>query len=708
MEWWKNPLRAVTLEFPASDVATIDVTGIVNETHRGAVNTLCVFTTGYYPGGMAFYQSKICPHHPGLGQRDLLKEAITAAHRNGQKVIAYIASIWGGRALYDAHPDWAQRKADGSLNAWDEELNSLAMCPHSPYRGYLSSVVHEVSENYEVDGFYFDEPSFQSWCACEHCQAKFRQETGCELPTVENWDDPVFRQFIQWRYRSIAAWRHELYSLGKRPSRCVFFQGAFPLATLSLKPIQFANFQFVNPYAERFMVEWQVPTAHGDDMPATASIGDVVHFELYRRAIHEPLWWYGVALRYGMTIGKGKQVLALNMMAQTPFDLYGLPERELRVSIGEVLANGGAPLFARYYPDRVDQPAWNAVYAELKRVQVLDPYLVDRSSLKYAAVLFSRDSMDRFDYTYGKPPHLGCLKGFAVALLRNQILFDVITEEELSRLDEYQVLVLPNARCLSQKAKEAIAAYVCRGGGLAASYESGLYDETGTPTPENTLADVLGIHYTSEEQPWRGFDVYMRFENELTLPTPCLAGRPVPNGGTQKLVELAGARPEARLLGGSTVHYGPLGDQVGPATLTTYQAGRGRAVYFAFPIGNAYKEFRVPAHGDLMAAAVHWAAQTCPMVELDGAAESLALTAFSQPGGRLVVHLVNSVWDEPVGALEEIPIAPACMLKVNTAAPPKKVFILPSGQIPEWSQIDGRLAIQMPPVEDHITLIVEP
>ena len=38
--WWDEPLRAVTLEFPAADVATIDVKGIVDETRRGRVNTL--------------------------------------------------------------------------------------------------------------------------------------------------------------------------------------------------------------------------------------------------------------------------------------------------------------------------------------------------------------------------------------------------------------------------------------------------------------------------------------------------------------------------------------------------------------------------------------------------------------------------------------------------------------------------------------------
>ena len=83
--WWDEPLRAVTLEFPASDVSTIDVKGIVNETQQGHVNTLVVFSTGYYPGGTAFYQSKIAPLYPGLGGRDLLADAIEARPRQWPK-----------------------------------------------------------------------------------------------------------------------------------------------------------------------------------------------------------------------------------------------------------------------------------------------------------------------------------------------------------------------------------------------------------------------------------------------------------------------------------------------------------------------------------------------------------------------------------------------------------------------------------------------
>ena len=464
-DWWQRPLRAVTLEFPAADVATIDVRAIIDEAHAGAVNTLVVFSTGYYPGGTAFYPSRVAPHYPGLGSRDLLAESIEAARRNGQRVIAYLASIWGNREMYFAHPDWAQRKADGRVTSWDDEFNSVAMDPLSPYREYFARVAAEISENYDVDGFYFDEPSFQSWSASAACQRAFHDEFGVALPTVEDWADSVFQHFIRWRYRQIRAWRESLYALVKRPKRCIFFQGAFPLASLPSPRVVSGAPPIVSFYERRFAANWQVPMAHGDDIARETEFADLLHFELYRTSlVGEPLWWYGLSLRYGQSIARGAPILVLSMMANSPFDLYGMEETELRLSVHEILANGGAPLFARYYPDRVDQGAWENVYELLREARDLEEYLVDRESIPYVALLVSQSTLDRHEHE-DRPSHLGELKGFAKALLQQKLPFDVITEEQLTqeKLARYRALILPNASCLPDAALAAIRTYVAAG-----------------------------------------------------------------------------------------------------------------------------------------------------------------------------------------------------------------------------------------------------
>ncbi len=705
--WWDEQIRAVTLEFPAADVASIDVKAIVDETHRGHVNTLVVFATGYYPGGTAFYQSGIAPHYPGLGERDLLAEAIEAAHANGQRVVAYLASIWGNRDLYFKHPDWAQRKADGSVTSWDTQFNSVAMDPLSPYRDYFAAITREIAEGYDVDGFYFDEPSFQSWSASRACQEAFEAEHGQPLPTEEDWDDPVFQRFLAWRYQQIAEWRRSLYATVKRDDRCVFFQGAFPLASLPDEPRPVSGAPPLRSYyRERFGVSWHVPMAHADDMAQTAATGDIVHMELYRASIGEPLWWYGVALRYVRSIARGKQILVLSMMAQSPFDLYGLSEAELRLSTAELLANDASLLFARYYPDRVDQEAWDNVYARFAEAKALAPYLRNRESVPHVALLYSPTTVERFDYQAGKPAHIGELKGIAKALLQEKILFDVLAEADLAkRLGEYRALILPNASCLAPESKARIRDFVAAGGGLIGTYESGLHDATGLRAPADDFAGEFGIQYRAERLPFE-LDVYMQIEAEHELPGEIAAGKRVPTLGMQVAVEAGSARPVAFVQGASEVHYGPLGDETGPPVVLTNQAGAGRGVYFAIPIGVRYLEFGVGDFRNLMSAAVDFAAgQPSPVRVLNARAE-LAVTAFRQ-AGRSLIHLVNSVRDEtrlPINAT--IP-SEDVVLEVDLDGATEAVFALGEETQVSWAEAGGTLTIAVARVEHHVLLVVE-
>ncbi|MCY3936389.1 MAG: family 10 glycosylhydrolase [Chloroflexi bacterium] len=717
-DWWQRPLRAVTLEFPAANVATIDVRAIIDEAHAGAVNMLVVFSTGYYPGGTAFYRSQIAPHYPGLGERDLLAESIEAARRNGQRVISYVASIWGNRDMFFAHPDWAQRKADGNVTSWDENFNSVAMDPVSPYREYFASVVEEISENYDVDGFYFDEPSFQSWSASKACRRAFYDEFGVELPTVENWADPIFQHFIQWRYRQIRTWRESLYAIVKRPERCIFFQGAFPLASLPSPRVISGAPPMVSFYERRFATNWQVPLAHGDDIARETEFADLLHFELYRSSlVGEPLWWYGLSLRYGQSISRGKPILVLSMMANSPFDLYGMEETELRLSVHEILANGGAPLFARYYPDRVDQGAWENVYQLMREARDLEEFLVDRESIPYVAMLVSQSTLERHEQD-GRPSHLGEIKGFAKALLQQKVPFDVITEEQLNAetLARYQALILPNTSCLPDAALTAIRTYVAAGGGLLASYESGRFDETGLLRIGDDLGDTLAVEYGD----LRGFqvDAYMQMGELGDFAPDVDARRSIPSLGMQQNVREAGAEALAWAGGESTVHYAPLDDQRGAPTITRFtQPNGGRAVYIAIPIGLRYLEFGVPDFPRLIAGGTRWAAGTEAPIRVRNAPLTLAVTAFRQrvPAARdrkkedrIILHLVDSVREERKQPIIEAPIHHDITLELDVSATVQTVRSV-AGVNSElnWSQAAGQLNVRLPEFHCVAILVVE-
>ena len=66
-------------------------------------------------GDYAYYDSKLMPKCPGLGARDVLREAVEEAQRHDLPVIAYCVVQQGGHFL-DAHPELAdarcRRQAD--------------------------------------------------------------------------------------------------------------------------------------------------------------------------------------------------------------------------------------------------------------------------------------------------------------------------------------------------------------------------------------------------------------------------------------------------------------------------------------------------------------------------------------------------------------------------------------------------------------------
>lgn len=708
-KWYEEPLRTVVLEFPASNVAELDIEGIINETAKGGVNNLVAFSVGYYPGGTSFYQSKIAPHYPGLGDRDLVADTVKFGHKNGQRAMVHMSTIWGGAQLYKAHPEWAQRRVDGSPSAWDDVFTTVANCPNSGYRQYLNSLVLELSNNYDIDGYYFDEPGFQSWCNCINCQKKFGNETGFDLPTKEDWDSPVFRKFIRWRYEQISSWRKELYDLAKTEGRCIWFQGPFPLAALKTRLVKVAGVSSEKSfYQERVGLDWPIPLTHGLYMPEGCGLGDKVHFELYRDLAQEPLWWYGISLRYGQSFSGKRQMIGLSMMGQSPFDLYGLPETEVKLSVAEILANNGTPLFARYYPDRIDQEAWDNVYGIFNEIKQLDPYMIERESIKYAAVLFSQQTSDFYDLKSPNPPHLSEMKGFSKVLLQSHTLFDVITEENIDNLSQYKVLVLPNTSFLTKTVKDKIRSFVTEGGGVIASYASGMFDEDGKRTVDDDFSALFGIIYSEEQAGFTDFDVYMKMFKSQTLCPNIREGKLLPTGGMHLSVEATTANIVVQVLGGSEVHYGPLSDTVGtPTVLMEQKPSGGRVVYFALPIGNRYLEFGVLDHFNLIDGAIKWAAKESPPIQIKNAPRTLAVTAFTQPDlNRQIIHLVNSVRDEINQPIVELNECKKVRLYVKTPKNPARVSEAGKGEL-RWSLKGQELMIDVPDFYDHKVITIE-
>lgn len=77
------------------------------------------------------------------------------------------------------------------------------------------------------------------------------------------------------------------------------------------------------------------------------------------------------------------------------------------------------------------------------------------------------------------------------ALQQRQILFDIIFDEQLNKLENYYVLVLANQESLSDKTTAKIKDFVKNGGGLVATGNTGMYDGWRRLRKDNLLCEML-------------------------------------------------------------------------------------------------------------------------------------------------------------------------------------------------------------------------
>src|ERR1019366_1328143 len=108
------------------------------------------------------------------------------------------------------------------------------------------------------------------------------------------------------------------------------------------------------------------------------------------------------------------------------------------------------------------------------------------------------------------------VEGMYFALLEGRFLFDFVHEDNLAPEDlkKYSALLLPNTALLSDQQCGQLRAFVDAGGGLLATFETGLYTERNERRADFGLADVFGIHKAGAIVGTNGNAFYARIEKQ--------------------------------------------------------------------------------------------------------------------------------------------------------------------------------------------------
>ena len=623
---------------------------------------------------------------------------VKAAHSAGIKVLAGVYPFVGSRGPRDllaSHPEWRLRKDDRIPDAPGEG------CLISPFGDALIDLLTARLKEYELDGYQFDGWYQHSYCRCPSCLARYKTETGRDVPSEVKLAITDYRQYVVWRDAKLLQ---------------VFLK--LRQSIKSAKP-------------EAVLVNWNNNDVAGSApswMPESLNcLNDWTNKEWWDSNDLSSIWLIkrlrGAAgdrpagvqpymfLRHGHDVASGV------------YHGSSCPIEEVLYRMHKVLAMGSIPII---WPGA--RQAWTEMDSDKVAQGLVDflPLVHETQTLKYAAVLDSYTSLQmgpRSSRDTGPLSHRG---GMTRALVESHIPFDVISEHNASPavLNQYRVVILANTTCLSNRLVDRLRDYVAGGGGLMATYESSLYDEWGKARPDFALADLFGASYSGKPKAAGASRIGFASTSSPVTDDSVVKGLMGDRGNTtywgrfaQVTVAPSGDMKTFAPLSGTEVLEAGKDSPTQWTPLLLTQRERGRVAYFPAAIDDAYWEAGYPYQRLLIRNAVRWAASSEPLVEVN-APMCVAAGFFTKAEGKsrqTIVHLLNDI-DSTTGhgskeekqfAIRE-EVVPIADVKVAFTGPrPSRVYFVP-GKAPIEAHSKGQAwEVTIPRLDLHGAVVAE-
>ncbi len=286
--------------------------------------------------------------------------------------------------------------------------------------------------------------------------------------------------------------------------------------------------------------------------------------------------------------------------------------------------------------------------------------------------------------------------------------FDVVQAD--SRLEDYELLVLPDGLQVDAGLKSRLEVYLAGGGKILATGTSGL-----SPDGTELLLPALGV-LPEGISPYS--TTYMRFGGQIS--------RDVPD--SDHVVYEAGVR--ARLGEGSealahvvepyferTWEHFCSHNQTPPDEVTEYAAAvrRGNVIYISYPIFRLFAEYGNASHRLLVGNCLDLLLpEPLLKMELDLASKAVVPTgletSLTRQGGRTIVHLLFYTPERRTPGLDLVEdILPLynLPLQVRLETAPESVQLVPQMQPLEFQMKDGYTQVIVPEVRGHAMIVFE-
>jgi hypothetical protein len=690
-DWYFRAMRWLTMNLVQDDPGKVDLDFWLDYLNKARVDA-----ASWNSGGIiAFYPTKI-PYHrrnDRLGNTDPLGYLVEGCRRMGLIVTARVDHHATYPEAAKAHPEWISIDEKGKPRPHWASPDLFLTCTMGPYNAdFMTSVMVEIATMYGVDGFNHNRWAPQRMCYCEWCRASFRKASGLELPVAENAKAKGYPEYLLWRENRIfELWDHWNAAIRKvNPN-------AFVLPGIGSERDRL-NMSKVRARAKTLYLDYQG-----------------------RRGLNAP-WMAGKKGREMCAVlGHNPGGITFSVGHEEPYRWKDsvTTAAEIKMWVADGVAHGLRPKMAKFAGTLYDKRWLKPVEELYTWLWKAEPYLRNEGyPLATVGLVYSQASA-RF-YTAAKERGHGdedFSKGFYHAMVEARIPVDSVHEDLLadSDLDRFKVLVLSGAACLSDRACEQIRAYVRRGGGLVAMFESTLYDELGRKRQEFGLADVFGVNAVGTTQgPLR--NSYLRFAKDsrhAVLRGFEDADRMI-NGVYRVPVRATASFPDKPVLFVAPYPDLPM-EEVYPRDyhknvpeLYLREQGKSRIAYVPFDLDRTFWEVMDADHGRMLANLVRWAARDEMPVEVSGRGV-LDVTVWRQKSS-LAVHLVNLT--NPMlmkgPARELIPVAEQRVrVRLPAGSNPKQVRLLASGASPRYERSGDFLELSVPSVELHEIVAID-
>ncbi len=546
-------------------LSRFDPTEYVRNLVRARAQSIVCYAQSHV--GLFNYPTKVGEQHRAWKGRNILEELIQRCHEAGIAVVIY-TSLIHDRWAFDHHPEWRMKMADG--NEFGRNSRYGVVCPNSPYREYVRAWTEEICHQFNFEGIRFDMTFWVGVCYCSHCQKRFADEIGGEMPKVVNWLDE----------RWVALQRKREQWLGE-------FAAIPTSAVRRLKPEATVEHQ-----ASTYPLNWTfgvgTPLLAQNDFLQGDFYGDALQGSFVRKLLEDltPHRPYGFETSF-----------SVDLHDHTAAKSEALLETKASAAIADhaafVFIDGIDPigtLNPRHY-ERMGNifGRLEPFYSELGGRRVRD-----------IGIYYSLESKCDFK-SNGKPvlqagrtdSHTDSAVQVARRLLANHLPYGIVTSPAQEKLADLKALILAGVNMMDPNEAEAIGEWVKKGGCILVTGGTSLVDKRGRRQPDFLLSDALGVSLKKAD--WNDREHYIApttdgsqlfDEFDETYPAFCqLYGFEVAARTNTKVLAtttLPWPAPDPTKF--SSIHSNPPWQPTSNPEITLHEFGKGKAIYCSSPI----------------------------------------------------------------------------------------------------------------------------